>query len=53
VTRGVIEIWRGDRARGFVIEDVLSTSQFISLLLALLASSMLVLFSRRSREAAG
>lgn len=53
VTRGVIETWRGDRARGFVIEDVLSTSQFISLLLALLATSMLVLFSRRSREAAG
>lgn len=31
--RGVIEIFRGDIRRGFVIEDVLSHSQFISLLI--------------------
>lgn len=30
--RGVIELFRGDLARGFVIEGVLSNSQFISLL---------------------
>ena len=30
--RGVIELFRGDLARGFVIKDVLSNSQFISLL---------------------
>jgi phosphatidylglycerol:prolipoprotein diacylglycerol transferase len=52
VTRGVIEIWRGDRARGFVVPDLLSTSQFISLLLAALATTMLLLFARRGREAA-
>lgn len=31
VGRGIIEIFRGDLARGFIIEDVLSHSQFISL----------------------
>jgi phosphatidylglycerol---prolipoprotein diacylglyceryl transferase len=30
VIRSVIEVFRGDTIRGFVIEDVLSTSQFIS-----------------------
>ncbi|MBY0471269.1 prolipoprotein diacylglyceryl transferase [bacterium] len=32
VIRSIIEIYRGDLIRGFVIPDVLSTSQFISLL---------------------
>ncbi len=31
VGRGVIEIFRGDLRRGFIIEDVLSHSQFISI----------------------
>ena len=30
--RSIIEVYRGDEARGFVIEDILSHSQFISLL---------------------
>lgn len=30
--RGIIEIFRGDEARGFIIEDVLSHSQFISII---------------------
>lgn len=33
VGRGVVEIFRGDVRRGFIIEDVLSHSQFISLLI--------------------
>src|SRR5690606_24534903 len=33
VVRSIIETFRGDIIRGFVIEDWLSTSQFISLLL--------------------
>ncbi len=33
VGRGIIEVFRGDLRRGFVIEDILSHSQFISLLL--------------------
>lgn len=32
VIRSVIEIFRGDTIRGFVIDEVLSTSQFISIL---------------------
>jgi phosphatidylglycerol---prolipoprotein diacylglyceryl transferase len=35
VIRSVIEIFRGDLIRGFVIEDVLSTSQFLSILVFL------------------
>lgn len=33
VGRGVVEVFRGDVARGFIIEDVLSHSQFISILI--------------------
>jgi phosphatidylglycerol:prolipoprotein diacylglycerol transferase len=49
VTRGILEIWRGDLVRGFVIPNVLSTSQFIGLLVALLSVAMLFVFSRRAR----
>ncbi len=33
IVRSVIEIYRGDKVRGFLIDDVLSTSQFISILM--------------------
>lgn len=33
VGRGIVEIFRGDVARGFIIDDLLSHSQFISLLI--------------------
>ena len=52
ITRGVLETWRGDLVRGFVIPGVLSTSQFIGLLAAALAAGMLVVLSRRSRARA-
>jgi phosphatidylglycerol---prolipoprotein diacylglyceryl transferase len=52
VTRGIIEIWRGDLVRGFVIPGVLSTSQFIGLLTAVAAGAMLFYLSRRSRAEA-
>ncbi len=52
ITRGVLEIWRGDIVRGFVIPGVLSTSQFIGLLTAALAAVMLFVFSRRHRTEA-
>ena len=39
--RSVIEIFRGDVIRGFVIEDILSTSQFISILIFLIAGGAL------------
>jgi phosphatidylglycerol:prolipoprotein diacylglycerol transferase len=53
ITRGIIEIWRGDLVRGFVIPGVLSTSQFIGVLAALLSLSMLFFLSRRSRALEG
>jgi phosphatidylglycerol:prolipoprotein diacylglycerol transferase len=49
VTRGILEIWRGDLVRGFVVPGVLSTSQFIGLLVALASAAMLVILSRRGR----
>ena len=49
ITRGILETWRGDLVRGFVIPDILSTSQFIGLLTAGLAAGMLFYLSRRSR----
>jgi phosphatidylglycerol:prolipoprotein diacylglycerol transferase len=52
ITRGILETWRGDLVRGFVIPGVLSTSQFIGLLGAVLAAVMLVVFSRRRRAEA-
>jgi phosphatidylglycerol---prolipoprotein diacylglyceryl transferase len=51
ITRGILEIWRGDLVRGFVIPGVLSTSQFIGLLAAGLAAGMLFYLSRRQKAA--
>jgi len=42
IIRSVIEIFRGDIIRGFVIEGILSTSQFISLVIFLAAGVALV-----------
>jgi phosphatidylglycerol:prolipoprotein diacylglycerol transferase len=52
ISRGILEVWRGDLVRGFLIPGVLSTSQFIGILTALLAAGMLFYLSRRSRAAA-
>ncbi len=42
IIRSLIEIFRGDLIRGFVIEDVLSTSQFISIGVFAVATAVLV-----------
>lgn len=42
IIRSIIEIFRGDLIRGFVIEGVLSTSQFISLLVFAVAGVALI-----------
>lgn len=42
IIRSIIEIYRGDIIRGFVIDNVLSTSQFISILFFLLATFGLI-----------
>ncbi|MGH9369061.1 MAG: prolipoprotein diacylglyceryl transferase [Thermoanaerobaculia bacterium] len=52
ISRGIIEIWRGDLVRGFVIPGLLSTSQFIGLLTAIASLGMLAYLSRRSRAEA-
>ncbi len=49
VARSVLEIFRGDEARGFLIPDVLSTSQFISLGLMLFAVALYIGLKKRSR----
>ena len=47
VLRGVVEIWRGDVARGVFADGRLSTSQLISIPLAVFAAVMLVRLGRR------
>jgi phosphatidylglycerol:prolipoprotein diacylglycerol transferase len=47
LTRGVIEEFRGDLVRGFVIPGVLSTAQFIGILMALVSIVMLFVLRRR------
>jgi len=48
ITRGIIEEFRGDLVRGFVIPGVLSTAQFVGILMAIAAIVMLfVLRGRR------
>ncbi len=42
IIRSIIEIFRGDSIRGFVIDEVLSTSQFISILVFLAALGVLL-----------
>jgi phosphatidylglycerol:prolipoprotein diacylglycerol transferase len=42
IIRSIIEIYRGDSIRGFVIENILSTSQFISILVFIGAFWMLM-----------
>jgi phosphatidylglycerol:prolipoprotein diacylglycerol transferase len=55
IVRSIIEIFRGDLVRGFVIDEVLSTSQFISILVFVGAAIALYinLGKLRKAEAAG
>jgi len=47
IMRSITETFRGDTARGFVIDNVLSTSQFISIVMSLLALVMIIVLSKR------
>ncbi|HXW60866.1 MAG TPA: prolipoprotein diacylglyceryl transferase family protein, partial [Myxococcota bacterium] len=51
IMRSITEMFRGDTARGFVIDNLLSTSQFISLLISLVALIMILVLSKKSRGA--
>jgi phosphatidylglycerol:prolipoprotein diacylglycerol transferase len=48
IIRSIIEVFRGDTVRGFVIDGWLSTSQFISILVFVAAGVMLNLRMRQS-----
>jgi phosphatidylglycerol:prolipoprotein diacylglycerol transferase len=48
ITRGLIENFRGDSVRGFLIPGVLSTSQFIGILTAAAAIGAFIYLRRRS-----
>lgn len=52
VTRSVIELWRGDEVRGFLIPGVVSTSQAIAAASALVGLAMLKYLSGKPRDAA-
>lgn len=47
IGRGVIEIFRGDISRGYIIEDVLSHSQFVSLILLAVVGLVYAHFSKK------
>lgn len=47
--RSVIEIFRGDEERGFIIDDILSHSQFISILVIAIAAWAYFKFKRKAK----
>jgi phosphatidylglycerol:prolipoprotein diacylglycerol transferase len=49
VGRGVLEIFRGDIERGFLIENILSNSQFISILVASVALYFYIRLNRNKK----
>jgi len=49
ILRSIVEIFRGDQIRGFLIPDVISTSQAIAAVTALAALAMLVVLSKRRK----
>jgi phosphatidylglycerol:prolipoprotein diacylglycerol transferase len=52
LTRGLIEIWRGDEVRGLYFGGTLSTSQIISILAGSWALGMLILYRTKWKEPA-
>lgn len=50
IARSILELFRGDLARGFLIENVLSTSQFISILIFSTALFFYIKLARRAKE---
>jgi len=49
ILRSILEIFRGDKIRGFVIDGVLSTSQFISMIWVLIALTTWILILRKKK----
>jgi len=53
IARSIIELFRGDVERGYVVKNVLSTSQFLSILVALGAAVLFVVLRRRAAPGPG
>lgn len=52
ILRSFIELYRGDKIRGFIIDEKISTSQFISILTSLAAIGFCIyLYKRKHRTA--
>lgn len=49
IGRSVLEIFRGDVARGFIIEGVLSHSQFIALVIVIVTGYVYVRWSKKNQ----
>jgi phosphatidylglycerol:prolipoprotein diacylglycerol transferase len=49
VGRNLLEFLRGDEARGYLIQDILSHSQFISIIVIAVAIYFYVKFNRRGK----
>ena len=47
--RSVIEVFRGDLRRGFILEGLISHSQFISIILILIAGACYWVISKNSK----
>jgi phosphatidylglycerol---prolipoprotein diacylglyceryl transferase len=51
IGRSIIELYRGDEARGFIIPNILSHSQFIALIfIALAVTAYVLLYKRKKRS---
>ncbi|MEQ8470316.1 MAG: prolipoprotein diacylglyceryl transferase [Marinoscillum sp.] len=50
IGRGVIEIFRGDGRRGFIIDGILSHSQFISLIVVSIAIAAMIYLRKKSAK---
>ena len=48
IIRSIVEIFRGDVVRGFVIDDLISTSQFISIIVFLVATITYVVLRNKA-----
>ncbi len=51
IARSILEIFRGDLERGFLIDNLLSNSQFISILIFLVAIFFYFRLAKKSRKA--
>lgn len=49
ILRSIAEVFRGDSARGFIVNNILSTSQFISILVIILCLLTIFLLSKRKQ----